>query len=591
MELEEVIRRKHSGDNEHLEFIFSNDKKIIVTAPAGCGKTTAMVSKIARELDVGRIPANKKVLAMTFSVNAAIKIKDSLKELLPDIVENSEQYISKVDVANYHNFAMKLLFKQGYILNDEFVHLDDFIIVDDNSSVLYKYITSSDSDKLKKLDTALKASDDDMLKNVVDDYWYILNNKLVSNHVITYNGLLISAIQLLRMKQVSDFYKEYYRMVIIDEFQDTNLLGCWLVNELIGDNIVIFLGDDIQKIYGFLGAVSDIFQKYKEEYSIKEIKFCNNYRFRTNESMKELDKLIRSYGNTYAPSEMTASINLKRLSNDSEEDNFIIDGINKIVCDTNDKVAVLVRAGYQGDSIAAKLDKKRIQYFNALFRDTDEEYIKFYEVAIEEFHNATGASRKAVQRDLKKCLEAVQRRKNDVYIDVSRKFVYDAMYRLLEVLFEESKKWEGTSKDKYENIDFILGSNGLRHMMEYIEEPVVLTTIHASKGLEWEYVIIPRMNGYAFPSRHMCGPCRNVYSCNLGYDYCNFLFGNTMENAFKEEISVFYVAITRAKKNVFLTVNTGLNKWNYTKQISCFISLQGLTLVDYEWNQVIKVSE
>lgn len=36
-----------------------------------------------------------------------------------------------------------------------------------------------------------------------------------------------------------------------------------------------------------------------------------------------------------------------------------------------------------------------------------------------------------------------------------------------------------------------------------------------------------------------------------------------MENAFKEEISVFYVAITRAKKDVFLTVNTGLNQWNY----------------------------
>ena len=47
MGLEEVIRRKHSGDNEHMEFIFSEEKKIIVTAPAGCGKTTAMISKIA----------------------------------------------------------------------------------------------------------------------------------------------------------------------------------------------------------------------------------------------------------------------------------------------------------------------------------------------------------------------------------------------------------------------------------------------------------------------------------------------------------------------------------------------------------------
>lgn len=48
MSAEETIRNKHTGDNEQLEFIFSDEPKIIVTAPAGCGKTTAMVSKIAR---------------------------------------------------------------------------------------------------------------------------------------------------------------------------------------------------------------------------------------------------------------------------------------------------------------------------------------------------------------------------------------------------------------------------------------------------------------------------------------------------------------------------------------------------------------
>ena len=588
MGLEDIIRDKHSGDNEHLEFIFSEEKKIIVTAPAGCGKTTAMISKIAWELGKGTISSNKKVLAMTFSVNAAMKIKDSLKALLPELVENSEQYISKVDVANYHNFAMKLLFKHGYSINSEFIHLDDFIIVDERNSVLNNHITSSDSNKLKALDDALKASDEEALRNVIDDYWNVLNTKLIPNHIITYNGLLVSAIRLLRKRQVSSFYKEYYKMVIIDEFQDTNMLGYWLVNKLIGDNTVIFLGDDIQKIYGFLGAINGIFEKYKEKYPIKEIKFCNNYRFRANECMKELDKLIRSYGNNYAPSEFTASINLKQLSNDTDEDNFIIEGIEKIITNSNDKVAVLVRAGNQGELIAAKLSRKGIVYFNALFRDTDVEFLKFYEVAIEEYHNVTGNSGKAVQRDLQNCLEAVRQRQNEIYSSARRKFVYDAMYKLLEVLFEESKKWEGTSKDRYENIDFILGSKGLKHMMEYIEEKVVLTTIHASKGLEWEYVIIPRMNSYAFPTGHMCGPCRDVYSCNNGIDYCKFLFGNSMEKAFKEEISVFYVAITRAKKNVFLTVNTGLNQWNHTKQTSCLIELQGLSLIDYNWDEVVK---
>lgn len=85
----------------------------------------------------------------------------------------------------------------------------------------------------------------------------------------------------------------------------------------------------------------------------------------------------------------------------------------------------------------------------------------------------------------------------------------------------------------------------------------------------------------------MCGPCRNDYSCNNGFDYCQFSFGSSMEKAFKEEISVFYVAITRAKKNVFLTVNTGLNQWGYAKQKSCLVELQGLSLVDYTWEDII----
>ena len=78
----------------------------------------------------------------------------------------------------------------------------------------------------------------------------------------------------------------------------------------------------------------------------------------------------------------------------------------------------------------------------------------------------------------------------------------------------------GTSRDKYDYIDFILGNKGLKHMMEFVDEQVVLTTIHGGERLEWEYVIIPRLNGFAFPSSHMCRSCKEANSCNEGFDYC-----------------------------------------------------------------------
>lgn len=586
MALEDIIREKHSGDDEQLNFIFSDDKNIIVTAPAGCGKTTAMVSKIARELSVGHIPSNKKVLAITFSVNAAMKIKDSLKTLLPDLVENPSQFLSKVDIANYHNFAMKILFKHGYCLNSEFVNLASFQIVNENSSVLNSYLTSSDESKLSAVENAVKASDKDGLMAALDDYWDVINRKLIVNRVITYNGILVSAIKLLRKKQVKSFYQDYYKMIIIDEFQDTNLLGYLLIKKLIGNNTSIFLGDNIQRIYGFIGAVNDIFRIVSETYQAVKFEFKNNYRFKTNERMKDLDLLIRDYAENYRPSELTATILLKRLNSDSEEERFIVEGINKIIFNSNDKIAVLVRAGWQGDSIVKELDLQGIPYFNALYGESDIEHNKFYDVAIEEFHkNVQG---KAIQRDLEKCLNAVKDREREIYTDPSRKYIFDSMYKLLGILFAESKKWDGNVKDKYENIDFTLGNNGLKHMMEFIEESVVITTIHSAKGLEWEYVIIPKLNAHAFPpSRFVCQPCQSERSCNSGFDYCKFQFGESLEKSFKEELSIFYVAVTRAKKDVYMTVNTGLNRWNHHKQTNCLINLLGIREKDYDWDTVL----
>lgn len=585
MQLDCVIREKHSGDNEQLNFIFSEDNRIIVTAPAGCGKTTAMVSKIAWELSVGHISSNKRVLAMTYSVNAAMKIKDSLKLLLPELIGDTTQYINKVDVANYHNFAMRILYKHGYSINSEFVHLSEFQIVNEDSEVLNSFITSSDSYKMNEVVQAVKSSDKEKILSLLDKYWEILNKKLLPNRVITYNGILISAIKLLHNKQISSFYQKYYQMVIVDEFQDTNYLGYLLIQKLIGDNKVIFLGDDVQKIYGFLGAVNGIFNLIIETYPVIEIKFCNNYRFRENNRMKALDLFIRDCVENFQPSNLKASVLVKNLQSDHEEDDFIVKGIEKIVSTKEDKVAVLVRAGWQGNSVAQILDQKGILYFNALFKETDPEYISFYNIALEEFHN--NVLGKAVQRNLKNCLLAVDARRNEIYQQESKKYIFESMYKLLEILFVESKKVSGTSRDKYDYIDFILGNKGLKHMMEFVDEQVVLTTIHAAKGLEWEYVIIPRLNGFAFPSSHMCRSCKEANSCNEGFDYCKFTYAQSLKKAFKEELSILYVGITRAKKNVFFTVNTGANKWNHSKTTSCLLNLEGLILEDYEWENAI----
>lgn len=584
MKLEEIIKEKHSGDEEQLDFIFSPDEKLIVTAPAGCGKTTAMVSKIAWELSQGNVPINKKILAMTFSVPAATKIKDAVKDLLPSLIGKCEKELGKVEVSNYHNFATKLLYKHGYILNCELINLAKFQIINEFNDILDSYLTASERNTLKDFDIAIKNLEYDKAKELMLSYTDILQKRLFPNCVITYNGLLLCAGKLLEIDSIKNFYRQYFKIIIIDEFQDTNYLSFLLINKLIGNNKVFLLGDDIQKIYGFLGAIKNIFPAFSKHYRMREIEFYNNYRFNQNAKMRKLDKFIRGYGKTYAPSTEAAKINAKILDSEEEEADFILKGVNKIISSSNDKIAILVRAGYQAEFIVHLFDANKISYFNAIFNDNDPEYIKFHEIALKILNSISNGSNRATKYGLEKCKTEIEGYKNTICPEPKREFIFDSLYRLLDALFTQSLNLYHSTQERYERIAFILNNNSLKHMMEYIDEPVFITTIHSSKGLEWEYVILPKMMCSQFPSYNgVCKSCMRNGSRNNGHNYCKFTFEKSMKTKFNEEISVFYVGITRAKKDVFITANTGINKNGFNNQTSCILNLPGLTCEDYNW--------
>ena len=158
----------------------------------------------------------------------------------------------------------------------------------------------------------------------------------------------------------------------------------------------------------------------------------------------------------------------------------------------------------------------------------------------------------------------------------------------MKTLFDVSKTWNGNSKERYVDLDFCLGNKGLKHMMEYIDEKVILTTIHSSKGLEWDYVIVPQMNASIFPSwNHVCKPCHDANGYKINSCQCISDFAPEMTKKWKEELNAFYVALTRAKKEVFLTTNIGPNQYGHPKLTNCMINLPGLVKVDFDWDTYI----
>lgn len=126
----------HSNDPEHLRAIFSDNSRIIVEAPAGSGKTKILISKIAYNIVTNKIPRNKKILALTFSVNAAYKIKKDVSANLPTLADNynlNPSYLNSIiTVTNFHGFARRVLKKYGYLLNPKLKEADLLESVPDN---------------------------------------------------------------------------------------------------------------------------------------------------------------------------------------------------------------------------------------------------------------------------------------------------------------------------------------------------------------------------------------------------------------------------------------------------------------------------
>lgn len=587
MNTQEKIKEKHTDDVNQLSVIFSEDPSIVVTAPAGCGKTTTMVSKIAWELSSHHIPPNKKILAMTFSVAGAMKIRDSLKELLPQIIDAPEQLLKQIDVSNYHQFSVKLLNRYGYALLPEMQDLNSFLFINEESHALESLLNTEHLDVLKTFQAAINSVDITVIKGTLEAYWGVLYEYLIPNRMMTYNGLLVSAIMLLQKHEnIAAFYQKYYQMIIVDEFQDTNYLGFFFLQQLLGENRSVFMGDDIQRIYGFIGAVENIFSLAINEYGAKQFYFRKNYRFPENAHLTDLDLLVRDYGEKYS-SELHADVKFKTFATDASEICFIVEGIEKIINNTSDNVAILVRAGYQGDSISKKLDANGIKYFNSLYKDSDPECERFYNIAVNEFKQKA-SNGKFLIKDMKACLQAIYVRKDEIIYENNRDYIFNSLYRLFGILFDKSKEWGCTPEERYNLIKFSLDNKGLQHMMEYMNERVILSTVHAAKGLEWQYVIVPGLVSYSFPSSQVCKKCSKILNRVNKDKFCKTMFNPKMEKDFKEELSVFYVALTRAKKEVFFTASTDKNPWGCPKKSSCFISLPGITCVDFSWEEILK---
>jgi len=434
------------------------------------------------------------------------------------------------------------------------------------------------------------------------------------NGAMDYDDLLFKMHELLStFPEVLYKYQHKFKYIMIDEYQDTNAVQYQIIKLLaaVHENIAV-VGDDAQSIYSFRGAtIENILQFQKDYDDVKVVKLEQNYRS-TQSILNVANEVIKNNKGQIPKDLWTQNhegekIRLVRTMTDNDEGKFVADTIQEQKLRNhfyNRDFAILYRTNAQSRSFEESLrrmgipyriyggvsfyQRKEIKdvlaYLRVIVNTQDEEALKriinypirgIGKTSIEKAvtfandHNVSmwqilaragefgfkGGTLEAISNfvTMIKYFQSMLNSKNayDVAVNVGKhtnlvKELFNdktteglARYENIQELFNSIKEWtESPSNDDGELGDKSLGS--------YLQQITLLTdadddkensdvvklmTIHAAKGLEFACVFVGGIEETLFPSAMSI---------------------NTREEL-EEERRLFYVAVTRAKKNLWLT--------------------------------------
>lgn len=595
--IKEMFSKMHSHDQEHLAAIFSESSRLIVEAPAGSGKTKILISKIAYNIATNQIPLHKKILALTFSVNAAYKVKKDVANNIPELTEsfnsNPSLLNNLITVTNFHGFSRRVLKKYGRLLNVTLKNIDSLEGVSDSSmdelNRLNLGLSEPDMQWITDFNSAIVSNRINFRRNheIFLKYLSYVDEFFLPQNKIPFNGYLVYLLELFKIQpQLKSFYNLLYPIIIVDEFQDTNSLAWEIIKNLVTDKSKLWLfGDSLQRIYGFIGAIEDLMSIAQKEFSMEKIELRTNYRFKDNPNLLHFDKNIRECAKHISnPQPKTeASVLTYAFSNIAEENEWCIHYIQKFLSDNEtDKLAILIKQRSPDITmLLQRLDEENITFFYALFNDDDNDYINFHKTALEVFIKLL--QEKYPRNISKQFLESYFHVIEDRYRDGSPT---EKSLLVLLSAFINNLQTEYLFLDRDEKILYIkdiLSNRSLKQSMEYIDAKVILSTVHGAKGMEWDHVIVRGMKNYSFPSFTLCGKCsRHKYvrsECRLNTG--SIAQDQEATKYFLEELSVFYVAATRARKTLCMTTNNeriNNSGISYNSQLSCFLRMPGIVV-------------
>lgn len=263
------------------EAVGTLDGPLLILAGAGTGKTRTVTCRISNMLEVGVLP--EEILAVTFTNKAANEMRERIAGMV------SKKKANQMTVCTFHSLCVRLLRggieKLGYKKNfticsgsDQKGIMKQLIVRKGGGDEKLKAeAVLAEISKTKNAGRDLAAMEDEFFSQLAVAY----QNELHAQNAVDFDDLLLLGEQLLREHHdVRDHFRNVYRRVTVDEFQDTNSLQMGLVQQLVGPPYhVCVVGDDDQSIYGWRGAeVANILEFERFFPNPKVIRLEDNYR-------------------------------------------------------------------------------------------------------------------------------------------------------------------------------------------------------------------------------------------------------------------------------------------------------------------------
>ncbi len=262
---------------EQYDAVTFTEGPILIIAGAGSGKTRVITYRMAHMLDQGI--AQHSILALTFTNKAAREMADRVRSI-------TGKRLRDLTVSTFHAFGVKILrkeiavlgFKDNFSIYDE---ADRNQLIKDCARELGFRMDAFDAYKVGILFSQIRSEQrpwsraDDAYRGLYDEY----RRSLRIFNAVDFDDLIVHPIDIFDLHpEIAARYRDTYRYLMIDEFQDTSLMQYRFMRHLSARNVCI-VGDDDQSIYSWRGANFENFGLFEKDFpDFKEVKLERNYR-------------------------------------------------------------------------------------------------------------------------------------------------------------------------------------------------------------------------------------------------------------------------------------------------------------------------